>query len=196
MESYARGPQMELTETTHQVFEQTLTRFPDRDALIVRHQNVLLTWRQLADEVERTARGLIGLGLQSGDRVGVWATNCAEWIYLQLGCARAGLVQVNVNPAYRAHELAYVLKKSGMKALVLRSRDSRSDYREILNDAMRGQDLALRHIVSLGENSWERMIAGGVDAGRGPTDQPIDARKYPVHLRHHRISEGRAADAS
>jgi fatty-acyl-CoA synthase len=62
-------------------------------------------------------------GFAPGDRVGVWATNCAEWIYLQLGCARAGLVQVNVNPAYRAHELAYVLRKSEMKALVLRAAD-------------------------------------------------------------------------
>ncbi|MBZ5605198.1 MAG: AMP-binding protein [Acidobacteriia bacterium] len=170
-ESYVRGPEMELTtRTTPQILAGTIAKFPDRDALIVRHQNVRLTWRQLGDEVERTARGLIGLGLRPGDRVGVWATNCAEWIYLQLGCARAGLVQVNVNPAYRSNELAYVLKKSGMKALVLRAADSRSNYREILEDAVRGQDLALRHVIYLGEDSWDKMIAGGIDAGPGPTD--------------------------
>jgi fatty-acyl-CoA synthase len=162
---------MELaSQPAHRVFLETAARFPDRDALIVRHQNIRLTWRQLSEEVERTARGLIGLGLAPGDRVGVWATNCAEWIYLQLGCARGGLVQVNVNPAYRANELAYVLKKSGMKALVLRDSDSRSNYRQVLEDAMRGQDIALRHILYLGEDSWTRMIAGGSDTGAGPAD--------------------------
>src|SRR5271155_290860 len=131
--SYVRGPHAELdTRTTHQVLAATAATYPDREALVVMHQGVRHTWRELAEQVERTARGLIGLGLAPGDRVGVWATNCAEWVYLQLGCARAGLVQVNVNPAYRAHELAYVLKKSGIKALILRCEDARSKYREIL----------------------------------------------------------------
>ena len=171
MESYVRGPRIDLTtKTTHQVFHDTVARFSDRDALIVCHQNIRLTWKGLAGEIERTARGLIGLGLAPGDRVGVWATNCAEWVYLQLGCARAGLVQVNVNPAYRAHELAYVLKKSGMKALVLRAQDSRSNYREILEEAMRGQTLPLRHVIYLKEDSWDQMLAHGADAGEGPTD--------------------------
>jgi fatty-acyl-CoA synthase len=176
MDSYARGPVSELTtQTTHQVFLDTVSKFPDRDALIVKHQNISVTWSQLAAEVERTARGLIGLGLAPGDRVGVWATNCAEWIYLQLGCARAGLVQVNVNPAYRAHELRYVLKKSGMKALVLRAQDTRSNYRQILEEARRDQDLALRHVIYLGDNSWDQMIANGKDAGTGAVEySPVD----------------------
>src|SRR5258708_29761757 len=88
-ESYVAGPGFNLCEkTTHQVLAETAARFPERDALIVRnqnarHQNIRLNWRQLEAEVERTARGLIGLGLAPGDRVGVWASNCAEWIYLQ-----------------------------------------------------------------------------------------------------------------
>src|SRR5215469_9831057 len=171
MTSYARGPELELlTQTTHQRLLQIAGRFGDRDALVVRHQNIRLSWRMLAGEIERTARGLIGLGLEPGDRVGVWATNCAEWIYLQLGCARAGLVQVNVNPAYRVHELRYVLKKSGMKALVLRGEDWRSNYRAILDGARNGEELALRHVVYLGEDSWMKMINGGLDAGPGPRD--------------------------
>src|SRR5580658_9638915 len=158
MESYIRGPEFALTaQTIPEMFTETAAKFADQDGLIVRHQNIRLSWRQLADEVERTARGLVGLGLQPGDRVGVWATNCAEWVYLQLGCARAGLVQVNVNPAYRAHELRYVLKKSGMKALVLRAEDTRSNYRQILEEAKRDQDLALRHTVYLNEDSWDQM---------------------------------------
>jgi fatty-acyl-CoA synthase len=159
MESYARGPAFALTtKTASQTFSDTAQRFADREALIVPHQNVRLTWKQLAGEVEKTARGLAGLGLSAGDRVGVWATNCAEWIYLQLGCARAGLVLVNVNPAYRAHELAYVLKRSGIKALVLRACDSRSNYRQILEEAG-----SVPHVVYLGGDSWDNMIANGID---------------------------------
>ena len=170
-ESYTRGPEFDLCEkTTHQVLSETAARFPDRDALIVRHQNVRLTWRQLHAEVERTARGLIGLGLQAGDRVGVWATNCAEWIYLQLGCAAAGLVQVNVNPAYRAHELAYVLEKSGMKALARRATDSGTDYRKLLEQAVEGRTLALKHVIHIGGESWNEMIANGKDFGSVPVD--------------------------
>jgi fatty-acyl-CoA synthase len=171
MESYVCGPGFELTtKTIPQMFAETAAKFADCDGLIVRHQSIRLSWRQLAEEVDRTASGLIALGLQPGDRVGVWATNCAEWVYLQLGCARAGLVQVNVNPAYRANELAYVLRRSGMKAMVLRAADARSNYREILEEAMRGQDLALRQVIYLGEDSWDRMIANGMDAGPGPAD--------------------------
>jgi len=89
--SYARGPALVLSDkTTPQVLADTVARFPDREALVVCHQKIRLTWRQLSEDVERTARGLIGLGLAPGDRVGVWATNCAEWIYLQLGCAHVG----------------------------------------------------------------------------------------------------------
>ena len=170
-ESYARGPAIDLIhKTTHQVLAETAARIPDREALVVCHQNLRFTWRELAAEVERTARGLIGLGLSPGDRVGVWSTNCAEWIFLQLGCARAGLVQVNVNPAYRSNELAYVLRKSGMKALVLRAADARSNYKQILEEAVAGEDLALKHVVYLGEASWDRMVAGGCHAGPGPTN--------------------------
>src|SRR3974377_1281418 len=102
-----------------QVFLETAARFPDRLAVASLHQNVRLTWRELAREVLRTAAGLRALGLQPGDRAGLWATNCVEWLMLQFGCAAAGLVLVNVNPAYRSHELSFVLKKSRMRALFL-----------------------------------------------------------------------------
>jgi fatty-acyl-CoA synthase len=164
MDSYARGPLFPLTDhSAYHAFSQTVSHFAHHDALIVSHQKLRLSWHELADQVEKTARGLIGLGLRPGDRVGVWATNCAEWIYLQLGCARAGLVLVNVNPAYRALELAYVLKKSGIKALFLRCEDARSKYRELLEQAKHGEILALEHVVYLGEESWDNMIANGVD---------------------------------
>src|SRR5579862_4551609 len=120
MQSYAAGPDLTLLEKTiGQAFAESVKRRPDAIALVSRHQNLKLTYAELDKAVERTARGLWGLGLGPGDRAGIWSTNCAEWIYLQLATARLGVVLVNVNPAYRSHELAYVLRKSGMKAIFL-----------------------------------------------------------------------------
>src|SRR5262245_23001902 len=106
--SYVKGPDAPLVETTiAEVLRDTVTRAGDQNALIVPHQNKRLTWTELSLEVERIARGLAGLGLHAGDRVGVWSTNCAEWVLVHLACARIGAVLVNVNPAYRAVELAF-----------------------------------------------------------------------------------------
>ncbi len=164
MLSYARGPDLPMLEKTiGQALRETVARHPDRLALVVRHQNIHWSWSRLDTEVERVARGLAGLGLRGGDRVGVWSTNCVEWILLQLACARAGLVLINVNPAYRSHELGYVLRKSGMRALFLRQQDARADYRQILNDAIGGEALPLEHVVWLEKASWERMLDGGAD---------------------------------
>src|SRR5262245_62143266 len=95
-------------------------RFPGREALVARHQNIRLTWSQVRDASGRLARGLLDLGLQPQDRVGIWASNCVEWVLLQHACAWAGLVLVNVNPAYRARDLAFILAKSKMRTIVLR----------------------------------------------------------------------------
>jgi fatty-acyl-CoA synthase len=162
MSSYAQGPVTPLLEQTiAEAFAQTAARYPDREALISRQQNVRLTFAQLNAEVERTARGFAGMGLGAHDRVGVWSTNCAEWILVHLACTRIGAVLVNVNPSYRAYELAFVLRKSGMKALFLWERDNRSDYRAILQEAMTGQSLPLAHVVYFGTDSWNQMLANG-----------------------------------
>jgi len=113
------------------------------------------------------ARGLTGLGLQPKDRVGIWATNCVEWVLLQYACARAGYVLVNVNPAYRSHELAFILRRSSMRALFLREHDSRANYHAILQGA-RSPDEALGHIVHLGTTEWDNMLANGRDLSPGP----------------------------
>ena len=166
--SYAQGPSASLWELTlAEVLSQTASRFPDREALISRHQNIRLSWRELDEQVTCVARGLAGLGLQPGDRVGVWAGNCAEWILIQYACARAGFVQVNVNPAYRAHELAFILQRSGMKALFLRHSDARCNYQEIL-DAARSPDQALTHVIHLGTREWDAMLASGRDLPSAP----------------------------
>jgi len=162
--SQTKGPAVPLLEkTTTEVFEETARRFPNREALIVRQEGVRLTWGALAAEVERTAHGLAGLNLQPGDRVGVWASNCVEWILLHLACARSGMVLVNVNPAYRSHELRYVLAKSRIRAIFLRERDPRTDYAAILEESRSGSTLALEHVVLIGGASWEEMLARGTD---------------------------------
>lgn len=163
MLSHSKGPDAPyIEETIAAVFQKTVARIPENDALVVRHQKVRLTFAQLADEVERTARGLAGLGLRAHDRVGVWSTNCAEWILVHLACARIGAVLVNVNPAYRAFELRFVLRKSGMKALFLWEQDARSDYRSILQEATAGEELKLEKVVFFGGDSWTEMLANGI----------------------------------
>jgi len=163
MLSYARGADAPILEKTiHQMLSETAAKFPQRDAIISRHQKARLSYRELAEQVERTARGLVGLGLKPGDRVGVWATNCVEWILLQLGCARAGVVQVNVNPAYRSHELGFVLRKSRMRAIFLHEKDARADYRRIVEECLAVGNCPLEHVILLGQDTWEEMLSKGV----------------------------------
>jgi len=171
MLSYAAGASASLIEQpVDAVLDATVARFGERDALIVCHQNVRLTWRELDREVEAVARGLCGLGLRPGDRAGVWAANCAEWILLQYACARAQVVLINVNPAYRSHELRYVLQRSGMRALFLYDADERGDYRAILGEARNGQEIALEHVVSLGGPSWTAMLERPGDLPKAPAE--------------------------
>lgn len=164
MLSYSKGPDAPLIESMiADVFRATCDRFPEQEALVVRHQNVRYTFAQLDAEIERTARGLAGLGIGARDRVGVWSTNCAEWILLHLACTRIGAVLVNVNPSYRAFELAFVLRKSGMKAIFLWERDHRSDYKSILQESMGAGGHALQHVVYFGTESWSDMREKGAD---------------------------------
>jgi len=117
-----------LGETIGQQLDHTAAQFPDRLALVVRSQKVRLTWRELRDAVDRLATGLLAIGLEPGDRVGIWSPNNAEWLLTQLATARAGLVLVCINPAYRQHELDYALNKAGCRALVTATAFKTSDY--------------------------------------------------------------------
>ena len=109
----------------------------------------------MADSV---ARGLWSLGIRRGDRVGLWSTNCIEWIMMHMGCARAGASLVNVNPAYRSHELQFTLTRSRMKALFLWHKDKRADYEEILGRARHGLDLALEHTIYFDSPEWPALL--------------------------------------
>ncbi len=164
MLSYRRGPNVQLLDKTiGQALQEAAQSNSHGDAIVSLHQGLRLSYCDLQREVERTARGLWGLGIRPGDRVGMWAATCAEWILLQVATTRIGAVLVNVNPANRSHELSFVLRKSGMKAIFLYERDARADYREILQQARHGHDLPLAHTVFLGTDDWSRMLKNGVD---------------------------------
>jgi fatty-acyl-CoA synthase len=161
--SYSRGATAPLLEKTiAQALADAAASFPDREAIVVCHQKVRYTWSELDREATRVARGLAGLGLAPGDRAGIWASNCIEWILMQYAAARAGVVLVNVNPAYRSHELRYVLQKSHIRALFLREHDARANYRVILDESRNGDALP-EHVIWLGDTSWDAMLAGGRD---------------------------------
>jgi fatty-acyl-CoA synthase len=165
MLSYSRGPDEPLWEKTiGQVLDQTVERAGDCLALVSRHQSKRYTWRELRDLADCVARGLWSLGIGPGDRVGLWSTNCVEWVMLHLGCARAGAILVNVNPAYRTHELAFTLHKSRMKLLFLWDRDSRAEYAQILQEARHGQTLPLEHVIAFGTSAWEEFLRAKCEA--------------------------------
>ena len=118
--------------TIGDMFDQTVERYPDNDALIVRHQHIRYTYRQLREKVDECAKALLALGLEKGDRLGVWAPNCAEWTITQLATSKIGVIQVNINPSYRLHELEYALNQSGCKAIVTADQFKTSKYTEMI----------------------------------------------------------------
>ena len=123
---------------------------PDGLALVSRHQELRWTWEELAEEVERAALGLLALGIEKGDRVGIWSPNCAEWTVLQFASARVGAILVVLNPAYRPHELAYALGQSGARLLVTAETFKTSNYLDML--AQVRDDLPqLERVVTIGD---------------------------------------------
>lgn len=110
------------------VLDRTAAQNPDLEALVVVEQNIRWTYREFARRVDDVAAGLLALGLEKGDRVGIWAPNLAEWTLTQFATAKAGLIQVNINPAYRLHELEYTLNKVGVKMLIAAERFKTSEY--------------------------------------------------------------------
>jgi fatty-acyl-CoA synthase len=123
-----------LPLTVDGLLRQTAERFSGIEALVVPHQSVRWTWNELLDRVEKFATGFRALGLKPGDRIGIWAPNCWEWVVTQFASARAGLILVNINPAYRLGELSYALEKTGCAALIVTPVLKSSNYVEMLNE--------------------------------------------------------------
>src|SRR5262245_44867728 len=146
-----------LGETIGDNLRRTVERFPDRDALVVRHQNFRATYRQLWDATTRLARGLLAHGAKAGDRVGVWSPNRFEWVVIQYATARIGAILVNVNPAYKASELEYVLNQAGVSVLLLAQGFRQTDYVALLNQ-VRSRCPALRQSFVL-DSDWDALQA-------------------------------------
>jgi len=166
-ESHVRGavdtPLIE--DTIGAFFDKACERLSEREALVVRHQGIRWSFKQLRQQVDDLAAGLLALGLNRGDRVGIWSPNNAEWILTQFATAKAGLILVNINPAYRVGELEYALNKVGCAALVTASSFKTSNYIDMLNTL--APEIATSspgHLTSARLPSLKVLICIGTDA--------------------------------
>ncbi len=160
--SYAHGLGTKplLGETIGANLERTAAEHPEREAFVSCHQDLRLTYAEFDAEVDRLARGLMEAGLAVGDRVGVWSPNRIEWALVQYATAKAGLILVNINPAYRVHELRYAVAQSGCKMLVAAEQTRTSDYRTMVG-SVRGELPDLARVVFFDTDSWGELIASG-----------------------------------
>jgi fatty-acyl-CoA synthase len=151
-----------LGDTIGGHFERTAARFADRPALVSRQQDVRLTYAELDAGVDAVASGLLRAGIAAGDRVGIWAPNCAEWLLVQYATAKVGAILVNVNPAYRSHELEYVLRQSGMRLLFSASAFKSSDYAAMIDEVSGGVE-TLERTVFVDRDEWAEFASATVD---------------------------------
>jgi fatty-acyl-CoA synthase len=161
-EAYARGAQTAplLEETIGANLDRAVARWPDRDALVSCAEDVRLSWHEFGAAVEKVARALLGGGVQTADRVGIWSPNRHEWTLVQYATAKLGVILVNLNPAYRTSELEYALRQSGCRMLIAAESFKSSDYRAMVGEVRGGLD-ALERIVFLGGDEWEAFLAEG-----------------------------------
>jgi fatty-acyl-CoA synthase len=142
---------------------RTTARFPDGEALVDVPTGQRWTYRQLDEAVDRVASGLLAAGIEKGDRVGIWSPNCAEWVFVQYATARIGAILVNINPAYRSHELQYVLTQSSIRLLIAAPAFKTSDYAAMIGD-VRDSCPALEEVVLFGSERWQAMASTEIDA--------------------------------
>ena len=148
-----------LGETIDENLRKTVAKFPNNDALISAHQHYRATYTEFYEQVTAVAKGLIALGVKTGDRVGIWSPNCYEWTLLQYATAKIGAIMVNINPAYRTSELIYVINQSGLSYIFSAIQFKTSHYKKMIDDAREFTD-TLRKEVYWGE-SWEYFLAQG-----------------------------------
>jgi fatty-acyl-CoA synthase len=149
-----------LTETIGQNLERTVARFGDREALVDVATGRRWTYREFDVAVDEVALGLLAHGIEKGDRVGIWAPNCAEWVLVQYATAKVGAILVNVNPAYRTHELEYVVKQSGMRLLISAVAYRTSDYRAMVGE------IGFTDVIFIGEPAWDQLVERGRQGDR------------------------------
>ena len=171
--SYAHGASNAtlIGQTIGENLEATVARWPDNDAIVVRHQGVRLTYGEFDSAVNEVARALLCRGLAKGERIGIWSPNSLEWALVQYATAKLGAILVNINPAYRTHEVGYVLKQSGCRFLVAATDFKSSNYVEMVTE-VRGGLPGLEDVFYVGTDSWASLLA---DAPR-TTDDELRAR--------------------
>ncbi|WP_223777647.1 AMP-binding protein [Streptomyces sp. 135] len=157
--SYAHGTDDTplLGDTIGRNLDRAVAAWPGRDALVDVAAGTRWTYAEFGAAVERLARGFLGSGVAKGDRVGIWAVNCAEWVLVQYATARVGAIMVNINPAYRAHELEFVLNQAGVSLLVASRAHKSSDYRALV-DEVRPRCRELRAVHYIGDGSWDALL--------------------------------------
>jgi len=158
--SHAKGEETPplLRTTIDANLAETIARFPERDAVVDIAAGIRMTYAEFGAEVDRVARALRAAGYAVGERVGIWAPNSAEWVVVQYATARVGLILVNINPAYRTHELEYVLRQAGISLLVATPAFKTSDYQAMV-EQVRGKCPDLRDVVFFGTESWDRLLS-------------------------------------
>jgi fatty-acyl-CoA synthase len=146
-----------IEQTIGDNFDDTVLRFPDREALVDVAQGKRWTYAELRADVDRLARALLAVEVRTGDRVGIWAPNCSEWTLTQFATAKIGAILVNINPSYRAHELEYVLKQSGISTLISAEAFKSSNYKEMIEE-VRGEVPDLERVILIGTDEWDELL--------------------------------------
>ncbi|HLI42112.1 MAG TPA: AMP-binding protein [Streptosporangiaceae bacterium] len=183
--SYSSGTSVTplLGDTIGANFDATVAAFGEREALVDWPTGRRWTYAQLAADVEALALGLLGMGIGKGDRVGIWAPNCAEWVLTQYATAKIGAILVNINPAYRVRELEFVLNQSGTALLVAAQRLKGSDYAAMI-EQVRPDCPDLKHVVLLGSPRWQALLAAGAGAGRTALDRIRLDTDDPINIHY------------
>jgi fatty-acyl-CoA synthase len=163
-----------LGETIGASLRRVAATYPDAEALIDVPTGQRLSYARFDAETDALARRLIGVGLAVGDRIGIWAPNCADWVLLQYATAKAGLILVNINPAYRSHELSYALRQSGVRMLVSAESFKTSDYRAMV-EQVRPDLPELEDVTYLGTSEWDALLRGGMTLADGA--DPLASRE-------------------
>jgi fatty-acyl-CoA synthase len=185
--SYASGTSDAplLGETIGSNFERTVARFADREALVDCPTARRWTYSELDIDVDQVALGLMQRGIAKGDCVGIWAPNCAEWVVVQYATAKIGAILVNVNPAYRPHELRFVIQQSRMRLLVSAQQYKTSNYRGMV-EQVRGDCPALEDVIYLGDHSWNALVDAGGRADHHVLDERMATLSFddPINIQY------------
>jgi fatty-acyl-CoA synthase len=173
-----------LGEPIFHNLRRTAAHFGDRDALIVAHQGHRSTYRELVEQCEVVARGLIARGVEKGDRVGIWAPNRYEWVIVQYATAAMGAILVNINPAYRTSELEYVLNQSGISFLILAAAFRQADYRAMLAE-VKGRCPELREALVL-EDGWDALKRDGAKTSADELHRMEESLQFddPINIQY------------